>query len=147
MDNIKPAILEAEAVIREMPGVAQSSLIGSAMYLPAEECSDVDFLVLVEGYDYLASITDLIMNREFQACGEQYECATGTWGAARRGSVNLIVTHDRAFYDGYRLAMEVCKALRLTNKLDRIAACKVVRDRMPAEQVRANVYGKQEVAA
>jgi acetolactate synthase regulatory subunit len=143
MDNIKPEIIAGEAAIREIPNVAEFSLIGSAMYLPAEACGDVDFVVLVQNESYLERLTDLIMNRGFQACGEQYECSTGTWGAARRGNLNLIVTHDKAFYEGYKLAMEVCKALRLTNKLDRIAACKVVRDRVPADKVRADVYGER----
>ena len=141
MDNIKPEIINGEAFLRDMPKVAAYSLIGSAMYLPAEACNDVDFLVLVRDGEYLESVTNLIQNHDFQPCGEQYECATGTWGAARRGNLNLIVTHDKAFYDAYKLAMEVCQALRLTNKLDRIAACKVIRDRMSATQVRAEVYG------
>lgn len=142
MDNIKPEIIAGEAVIREIPTVAEFSLIGSAMYLPAEQCGDVDFVVLVQNENYLERVTNLIMNHGFQPCGEQYECATGTWGAVRRGNINLIVTHDKAFYDGYKLAMEVCKALRLTNKRDRIAACKVVRDRLPADKVRADLYGE-----
>lgn len=142
MDNIKPTIIDGEAVIRGLaPYATEHALIGSAMYLSAEECTDVDFLVLVHGCEYIEPITDLITHHDFTACGEQYECATGTWGAVRRGNLNLIVTHDKAFYDSYRLAMEVCKALRLKDKKDRIAACKVVRDRMSAEQVRLEVYG------
>lgn len=143
MDNIKPEIIEGEAFIRDMmPYVAERSLIGSAMYLPAEQCADVDYLVLVSGCEYTDPLAELVMDHGFAACGEQYECSTGTWGAVRRGNLNLIVTHDKAFYEGYKLAMEVCKALRLTNKADRIAACKVVRDRVPADKVRADVYGE-----
>jgi hypothetical protein len=142
MENIKPEIIAGEAMLRDWPRVTEFSLIGSAMYLPAESCGDVDFAVLVgDGTSYVDHIAELIADHGFQACGEQYECATGTWGAARRGNLNLIVTHDRAFYDGYKLAMEVCAALRLTDKKDRIAACKVVRDRMPASKVRAEIYG------
>lgn len=137
MDNIKPEIIAGEAVIREMPEVAEFSLIGSAMYLPAEACGDVDFAVLLgDGANAVASITDLILNHGFQPCGEQYEAATPAWGAVRRENLNLIVTHDKAFYEGYRLAMEVCKALRLTDKQQRIAVCRVVRDRIPADTVR-----------
>lgn len=142
MENIKPEIIDGEAFLRDMPKVAAYSLIGSAMYLPAEACNDVDFLVLVSDGEYLEAVSNLIQTHGFQPCGEQYECATGTWGAARRGNLNLIVTHDQTFYDGYRLAMEVCKALRLTNKADRVAACKVIRDRMPADKVRLEVFGE-----
>lgn len=140
--NLEQERREAEAFLAGLPEVAESALIGSAMYLPPETVADVDYAVLVHGTDYVQPLTRLMLDHGFAGCGEQYEASTGTWGAVRRGNLNLMVTHDRAFYESYKLAMEVCKALRLENKLDRIAVCKVVRDRLPADIVRNTLYGE-----
>lgn len=136
MDNIKPEIIAGEALLREMPKVAAFSLIGSAMYLPAEECRDVDFAVLLaEGEEAMAYIGGLTVNG-WSHCGEEYDTQHGTWGAVRRDNLNLMVTHDRGWYERYLTAMQACKVLRLTNKEDRIAVCRVVRDGLSADEVR-----------
>lgn len=137
LTNIKPVRLDGEAMLRDRPEVAAFSLIGSAMYLPAEQCGDVDFAVLLkEGHDAHQFLTNLILAEGWDACGEQYEASGNHWGAVRRESLNLMVTHDRQWYADYLLAMEVCKVLRLTVKDDRIAVCRVVRDKLPADVVR-----------
>lgn len=144
--NITAELAEAQALLEGMaPYVVEHALIGSSMYLPRESCNDVDVLVLVGGCEYMDPISDLVLNKGFVPCGEQYECASGTWGAARRGGLNLIITHEKQFYDDYLRAMEVCKALRLAEKKDRVAVCKVVRDRMSAADVRKAVYGDADL--
>jgi hypothetical protein len=139
--NIADEIDAGRAVIASLPAITDHALIGSAMYLP--QANDVDFAVLLMHGDACTYVSDLALKGDgWSHCGEEYDSAAGTWAAVRRGNLNLMVTHDRNFFEGYKLAMEVCKALRLTNKPDRIAVCKVVRDRMPADLVRASVYGE-----
>jgi hypothetical protein len=136
MDNIKPEIIEGEAVLRSLPEIEAFSLIGSAMYLPAEQCHDVDFAVLTkDGVDAMGYLNRLAFDG-WDHCGEEYDTQHGTWGAVRRGNLNLMVTHDRAWYERYLTAMQVCKVLKLTNKEDRIAVCRVVRDGLTADEVR-----------
>jgi hypothetical protein len=70
-----------------------------------------------------------VREHSFEPCGD-YDAEAGTWFAVRRGNLNLMVTHDRRWYEDYLLAMEVCKVLRLEHKDDRIAVCRVVRDKL-----------------
>ncbi len=86
----------------------------------------------------MAYLSELIM-QGWDHCGEEYDTQHGTWGAVRRGDINLMVTHNRVFFDGYKRAMEVCKVLGLKRKEQRIAVCKVVRDGMSADEV-ADTY-------
>lgn len=131
--NLKEEIAAGAALIQTLPHVADSALIGSALYLP--EASDVDYAVmLADGVDALQYLTGM-REHGWELCSE-YDTSLGEWGAARRGNLNLMVTHSRKFFDGYKLAMEVCKVLRLTSKDDRIAVCRVVRDGFSAEKVR-----------
>lgn len=134
MTNIKPEIIEGRAVIESLQGIAASALIGSALYLPAEKCADVDFAVmLTDGNDAMQWCSALMSHDQtWSACGD-YDSDSGTWFSVRRGDLNLMVTHDRAFYDRYLTAMEVCKALRLEKKEHRIAVCRIVRDGWSAD--------------
>jgi hypothetical protein len=136
MTNLKPEIIAGEALLRDLPEVAEFALIGSAMYMPAEACNDVDFAVLTrDGVDAMGYLSQLCQSG-WDACGEEYDTQHGTWGAVRRDNINLMVTHDRAWFERYKTAMQVCKVLRLTRKDDRIAVCRVVRDGLSADEVR-----------
>jgi hypothetical protein len=137
-EDLKEELAAGEAVIaahREAGAVIDHALIGSALYLPADVVGDVDFAILLaEGsnaMDWTIGWTQA--EPEWQACGE-YDTSLGEWCAVRRGNPNIM--HSRAFFDGYKLAMEVCKVLRLERKEDRVAVCKVVRDGLPADEVR-----------
>lgn len=133
--SIKEERIAAEAFLRER-NVEAFALIGSAMYLPAEKVGDVDFAVLLKsGNDASLACAELVREHSFEPCGD-YDAEAGTWFAVRRGNLNLMVTHDRRWYEDYLLAMEVCKVLRLEHKDDRIAVCRVVRDKLSADAVR-----------
>ncbi len=132
--NVKDEIERGTALVRSMPAVTGFALIGSASYLP-EQAQDVDFAVMLADGQHAVDYCVALEPQGFTPCG-QYDGVGGIWYAVRHGHVNLIVTHDRKFYDGYLLAMEVCKVLRLANKEDRIAVCQVVRDGMTADAVR-----------
>lgn len=136
--NVAEEIARGEALIRSLPHIAEFALIGSAMYLP--DPNDVDFAVLLDTScehqnDAMSRASSMAGIDGWELCGD-YDTATGAWCAVRKGNLNLMLTHDRKFYDGYKLAMEVCKVLRLTNKEDRMAVCRVVRDGIPADTVR-----------
>lgn len=142
MNGMKGTIEEGEDFLRHRVGVLEFSLIGSAMFLPEEACQDVDFAVLTAGgarEDFLR-----LVGEGWEDCAEQYDLQDGTWGSVRRGDINLMITSDKAWYDRYKLAMEVCKALRLTEKKDRIAVCRVVRDGWAAEAVWDKVNQTEE---
>jgi hypothetical protein len=136
--SIKEERLKGEAFLRELPEVSEFSLIGSAMYLPAEAVNDVDFAVLLKDGQQAIGYIGTLEAQGWEWCGD-YDGVGGTWGAVRRENLNLMVTHDRQWYEDYKLAMEVCKVLRLENKEDRIAVCRVVRDKLPAESVRPSI--------
>lgn len=134
--SIKEERIAAEAFLRERPNVDKFALIGSAMYLPAEQVGDVDFAVLLKpGNDASLVCVELGRDYGFEPCGD-YDADAGRWFAMRRDNLNLMVTHDPQWYADYLLAMEVCKVLRLQHKDDRIAVCRVVRDKLAADVVR-----------
>lgn len=123
--------------LAKLPGVKAFRLIGSAMYLPAAQVNDVDFAVMLEDGRLCMNFTAEPPFKGWKLCGDDYDIDGGTWCAIRKGDFNLMVTHSQAFYDGYIKAMEVCKALNLVNKTDRIKVCRIVRDGKTADEVAA----------
>jgi hypothetical protein len=130
--NVQAEIDAGKALIAKLPAVLDSALIGSASYLPNPQ--DVDFAVLIgSGLDAM-HYAEAMHEAGWELCSE-YDGVGGTWAAVRHGFLNLMVTHDPKFFTGYRTAMEVCKALHLVRKEDRIAVCQIVRDGLTADQV------------
>jgi hypothetical protein len=54
----------------------------------------------------------------------------------RKGDVNLMITESEEFITGFELAAEVCKALRLSEKWQRIAVHRVIMNEETAEVAR-----------
>ena len=130
--DIQAEIKAGEAFVQTMKNVVDFALIGSASYMP--DASDVDFAVLIDkGCDAIVYVEKMALSG-WGKCGD-YDGAGGTWAAVRREHLNLMVTHDPKFFVGYKMAMEVCKALRLVHKQDRIAVCQIVRDGKTASEV------------
>lgn len=138
--DIKAEIAAGEAFIPTMKGVLDFALIGSAMYI--QEAGDVDFAVLIDqsfnAVDYAAQMA----GDGWDNCGE-YDGVGGIWAAVRRDHLNLMVTHSPKFFADYKTAMQVCKALDLRHKADRVAVCQIVRDGKTADEVvtTAHPYG------
>lgn len=132
--NVENAIAVAEGLIRSLNNVADYALVGSATYLPYP--NDIDFAVLLtEGANAIDYVGALSRDKfEWELCGD-YDGVDGKWHAVRKGNLNLIITHDPKFFTGFKIAMEVCKALRLVHKMDRIAVCQIVRDGRMASEV------------
>lgn len=137
-EELHQAVVEGTSLLQAAPNVEAFALIGSALYLPADQVNDVDFAVLLKpgtlAFEHLARMTT---SGDWKPCGEYDTTGSDAWGAVRKGNLNLMVTHDRVFFDGYKMAMEVCRVLNLTRKEDRIAVCRVVRDRVPAADILA----------
>jgi hypothetical protein len=117
--------------------VARFALVGTAAY-PDEagvDPKDIDFLVLCHGET--VGMNDLIdTSLPRHAFGEGWDNGGSNaldaegdqWGSIRRGDVNLILTTDAGWYDRSIKASDVCVALQLTEKFDRIVAYRVIRD-------------------
>lgn len=137
--NLQAEIAAGKAFIRAMGDVQRARLIGSASFMP-DAAADVDFLVLLTpGQDRIATLNEIeqhLTRQGFERCGEypteQY------WFSVRRGSLNLIVTENAQWFKDFGTAMEVCKYLNLTDKSDRVAVCRIVRDAKTADQARAH---------
>lgn len=140
--DIEAEIAAGEALIPTLPHVKDFALIGSASYLP--NASDVDFAVLIDDFECGGAVNyaTKMVNDGWGNCGE-YDGVGGIWAAVRRENLNLMVTHDPEFFANYKTAMEVCKALNLQHKQDRIAVCQIVRDGKKASEVmtHAKLYG------
>ncbi len=125
--------------LRKMPEVEKYSIVGSSLYLPNP--NDVDFCVLLRaGRDPCLYASQLAADG-WGHCGE-YDEQDGRWCAIRRGYLNLMLTNDPKWFDGYVLAMEVCEALNLQDKADRIVVCRVVRDGYNATEAKARRDGR-----
>lgn len=128
--------------------VLEFTIVGSAVY--REDPRDVDFLVLVKPdvgvQEFCRRVSDdrgkisldpLPYGKGWAYCGDQYENSVKDgWMTMRKGNVNLIVTEDKEWYDDCYTASEVCAALGLERKSDRVRVHRVIRDRMPWEQAK-----------
>lgn len=139
--NISEEIKNAGEIVGTLPNVIDSALIGSAYYLPNP--TDIDIAILVDSpniwtYEYDNFIASGVPNEGWHRCSEYDKPERGiqpTWTSVRRGNLNFMMTVSKEFFDGYVTAMEVCKALNLTEKTDRIKVCQIVRDKKKASEV------------
>lgn len=134
-EQVKAAIAEGRELLGSMQTVRRFQLVGSAPIVNNPE--DVDFAVLLnQGYDSAIIGARLIDKRGFKACSQYDQMDDSSWFSVRRDNLNLMLTHDVTFYDKFVTAMEVCKALSLVHKTDRVAVCAIVRDGKRAIDVR-----------
>lgn len=135
-------IQRAEELIAKMEFVTDSKMIGSASYMP-EAAEDVDYLLLVKG-------NAIALGGAMESVGGWENCSDyegvpeneSLWTAIRKGFLNLMLTHDKAFFDKFVAATEVCKALKLTEKKDRVMVCQIVREGITADMARKYVEMK-----
>lgn len=108
--------------LTQQPNAVMFFEIGSAR-IPGSHPQDVDFLVLWAGAN-----TDFLDwdCGWFPSLGEEY--LGDGWMSFRKGNVNLIVTGDAEFFELNKRASDVCVALGLKDKADRILVHKIVRD-------------------
>lgn len=133
--EIDQAIREAHCLV---PDMREWALIGTALWAPNP--NDIDVLVLVpESYDMHVATNTLLL-QGFEMCSK-YDAHSNAQTTdvliVRRDRLNLIITRDAQHFDNFRRAMEVCAALRLERKVDRVTVCKIVRDGYDAREARS----------
>lgn len=119
--NIQQLVVQGSKFLASNPRVKAFQLFGSASYLLAPK--DVDFIVLLADGEFIhEALPSLSWTSVYNACTpESY------WRAARDGDINYIVTTCQDFYDNSVLANEVCVALNLQDKDDRIKVFTLIR--------------------
>ena len=130
------AAMVAAAIQRLMlhdPAVVAASHVGSSRY--REDYNDLDIAVLLhEGIDVQAW-ADNYKAQGYTSCSHYADGGTDDeWTALRSSDLNLIAMTSVARYHKTLLADEVCKALDLKAKVDRIKVYHVVRDGASAEE-------------
>lgn len=111
--------------VKTLPGIVESCLIGSSVYLPNPK--DIDVLILVR-YNAQNYAENLISQGWASCASEEYDLGDSDWHAVRKGNFNLIITDDADFYKKFRAAMLVCQYLKIESKEQRIKICRIVRD-------------------
>jgi hypothetical protein len=132
--------IETTQMLTAHAGVVSFCIVGSAIYHP--EPADVDFLVHVCGETFISDAR-WAFGSDWTVLGGRYDNQNDKWGSIRKANVNLIVTTDGAWYERAKLANEVCVALKLMDKGDRIVAYRVIRDGYNAEQANARRDGRR----
>lgn len=130
--NITEEIVFAGLTIGAMSNVKDSAIVGSAAY--SNNPNDLDIAILTDRPVFLWETENCPIG-EWQRCGDYDTSGTNTWTSVRRDNLNLMITNSQEFFDGYKMATEVCIALKLENKADRIKVCQIVRDKKKASEV------------
>lgn len=142
MRNIKFAreLIDTTQFLCTHPRVEKFDIVGSSL-IEGVDPKDLDFLVLTNCSGFLGAEDG---NNACGAFGNDwfppaalYDGENDTWGTLRRANVNLIVTIDPEWYARALVANEVCVALSLQSKADRIVVYRVVRDGMTANLANA----------
>jgi hypothetical protein len=119
-------LTDTTRLLDSIPEVLDFQVVGSAVYRPDPQ--DLDFMVLITGDAAIRDSYDAF-GANWVICGEYDDSAGGgTWCARRHGNVNLIVTNDRDRYEKSLIANDVCAALNLAHKPDRIRVYGIIRD-------------------
>lgn len=125
-------VIGATIKANALRGFLSCALVGSAYTLGPEQAKDIDLLVLIEGSVYgnrMLGEPGGSAEQDAKECKENAEL----WTSYRDGDVNYLVTNDASFYHRSLAAAEVCKALRLENKGQRVAVYRMVRDGLKAD--------------
>jgi hypothetical protein len=107
---------------------------------PPVEDTDEDYVVLVRSMGEFEKL--VLADGWTKSMGEAYRATVRhapnePWGAEssvnifasyRKGDINLIVTHNVAFFRRYRYATQIATALNLREKEDRITLFNMIRD-------------------
>lgn len=121
--------------------IVRYQMVGSTYTLGAGR--DLDYAVLVPTDHYKTQQPAWLKGRWVREGAEHYE--GDTFVSFRQDDLNIIVMHDPEFYAKYLTAMEVCKALRLQTRRERVIVCRIVRDGMPAKEATSiDIPGEQE---
>ena len=112
----KPKNIYLEYMSKEVfDSCIKTKFVGSRVTCsPAPTDTDLDILCLTKD---LTDFIDVSMDWKME---EAYGLIT-SFLSFRKGEVNLIVTNDEKFYNAFEAACDLCKALNLMDKKQRIA--------------------------
>jgi hypothetical protein len=132
-------VFDTATMLARHKQVLAFDIVGSARY--SDDAKDVDILVLADYPDFCGA--RWMFGNTWTLCAGKYDDQTDKWGTLRKGNANLIVTVDRGWYDRMKVASEVCAALKLMDKGDRIVVHRVVRDGYDADGANARRAGSR----
>lgn len=124
---------ECEAFLRELlteeemrDYVASWHPVGSAWTLGKDKAADFDVLVLCDR----SGLTGLLTSKYGLPYDgkEKYGPAEGEFISFRKDKWNLLLTSDDEFYARFYKSMNLCRALKLESRDDRILVVAAVRD-------------------
>lgn len=138
-------LMDISRFLGEIPEVVKFRLIGSALYLP--DPKDLDIAVLLRQSRVFETFTCFTFEEHLKTFDRWESCSDyevggkfGDWCSVRRGNVNLMITQSVPFFEGYAKAMEICKALNLQTKYERVIVCMMVRDGLSANEAIAKAW-------
>lgn len=117
------------------PGILTGGPIGSA-FIAGCTPKDIDLWLLLDedwSWDDFEADLSQMTGLRFASSTERRE---GDPRSYRLGDYNLIVTRDALKYGRGLTAHDLCRAMRLTNKADRIIAFDVIRDTIHPSEAR-----------
>jgi hypothetical protein len=123
----------AKTAALAVPGRLKFALVGSAYTYSLEQARDIDVLVLV---------TDVLETAEALAeQGWQYPpnhdpnyALLSNSIPMRHGALNLLLTGNETWYEGFARAAEVCRYLAVDDRAKRVALHQIIRDGRPANE-------------
>lgn len=123
---------EAELELRSYRIIIRDSrLVGSTYILGKGK--DIDYLFLVPD---LYDTQERLKGRNWaDGLSLEYD-GLGNFFSARRGEINLLFVEDSDFYDKWLTSAEVCKALKLESRTDRVIVHRIIMDDMTAEKAK-----------
>ena len=140
IEKLDEKIAAAKLELNGKPWVLEAALIGSAMFMPAEHVNDIDFAVRLQPGRTVDDIADTLCEEDGWLSTGDYDTSTDNpemaWCSVRKGELNYMLTSSQEFYDKYVTAMQVCAALGLADKSDRMLVCRIVRDGRTANLAR-----------
>ena len=96
--------------------------------------TDDDYILLCGDQSLRDILETCLLFEGFRPCTADGDYSNEDFGAYRKGDLNLIVTHDKDYFDGFVKATKLAKKLNLLKKEDRISLFKAVaRNEYPEE--------------
>ena len=150
--NVIEVVTETTLYLQGVPEVEDFTRVGSST-IPGCEPNDVDFLVLLKSpgpkvptgdakvdaphpFDHMMYIVETFKKDRWSRCSGEYDDQDETWAALRKGYANLIVTTSPEWRDRCEQANNVCRLLHITDKVQRVAVFRMLRDHMSVECAR-----------
>lgn len=116
-----------------------SALVGS-VYIVGEG-NDIDVLVLVD--DLPSKSWDRLRMHGFEhsssGAENTYPICAGGFESFRKKDINLLVVDQLSTFMSWKMSAEVCKALNLSNRTDRVIVHRIIMDSCDSDSARVGL--------